>query len=236
MLDDLLDGGVLEMSPAPFLMAETTRAWGDYTVNKIMVLLAVVCFFLIARDFVQMLPMLLSTIDRAKANVSLERSLGSARLRNRIAFVSILPFCIIVDRFALYSPRYFQLLPQGFTVLFVMLVLFAYLTLRHFIFEAVRSRRVPAEISDTIHRAPYNYFIIMVVMMLLTVGVLDTINCTDGTARSILLAETYVVYLFSLIRVSQFLNYNCNVFVTFLYLCALELIPTGMLVASAIVL
>ncbi len=236
MLDDLLDGGILEMSPTPFLMAETTRSWGDYTANRIMVLLAVVCFFLIARDFVQMLPMLLSTIDRAKANVSLERSLGSARLRNRIAFVSILPFCIIVDRFALYSPRCFQLLPQGFSVFLVMLVLLVYWTLRHFIFAAVRSSRIPAEISDTIHRAPYNYFIVLVVMMLLTVGVLATTNCTDGTARTILLVEAAVVYLFSLVRVGQFLKYNCNVFITFLYLCALELLPTGILVASAIVL
>lgn len=74
MLDDLLGGGVLEMSSTPFRMAEATPAWGDCTVNKVMVLLTVVCFFLIARDFAQMLPILFSTIDRAKANVSLERS------------------------------------------------------------------------------------------------------------------------------------------------------------------
>ena len=236
MLDDLLGGGVLEMSSTPFRMAEATPAWGDCTVNKVMVLLTVVCFFLMARDFVQMLPTLLSTIDRAKANVSLERSLGSARLRNRVAFVSILPFCIVVDRFALYDPVFLQSLPQDFSVLFVILVLLAYWTLRHFIFVIARPAKVPSEICDTIHRAPYNYFIVLVVIMLLTVGLLSVFKCSDSVARTILLAETAAAYLFSLIRVAQFLNYNCNVFITFLYLCALEFIPTGMLVASAKVL
>ncbi|MDO5321425.1 MAG: DUF4271 domain-containing protein [Bacteroidia bacterium] len=236
MLENLLDGGVLEMSSTPFRMAEATRAWGDYTVNKIMVLLSVVCFFLIARDFVQMLPALVSTIDRAKANVSLERSLGSARLRNRVAFVSILPFCIVVDRFALYSPRYFQLVPQGFSVLLVILVLLVYWTFRHFVFEIFRPKKMPSEISDTVHRAPYNYFILLVVIMLLTVAAMAMFSCTDSVARVVLLSETAAFYLFSLVRVIQFLRYNCNVFVTFLYLCALEFLPTGMLVASAKVL
>lgn len=236
MLENLLDGGILEMSSTPFRMAEVTLAWGDYTVNKIMALLAVVCFFLIARDFIQMLPALLSTIDRAKANVSLERSLGSARLRNRIAFASILPFCIIVDRFALYSPRFFQLVPQGFSVFLVILVLFVYWTVRHIVYVIFRSKKIPSEISDTIHRSPYNYFIVLVVILLLTVAVMAVFSCTDSVARIILLAEIAAVYLFALVRIIQFLRYNCNVFVTFLYLCALEFIPTGMLVASAKVL
>ena len=88
------------------------------------------------------------------------------------------------------------------------------------------------EESDTLHHAPYNFFILLTILMLTSVGILTLVHGREEFIRKLLLWETAVVWLLAVIRSGQFLGSFCNVFSTFLYLCALELIPAALMVCA----
>lgn len=236
MLEDLLNGSILEMSRTPFESSAAVWAWGDCLANRILVLVAVVLCFFFIRDFLMLVPSLIAALDRAKASVSIEHSLGLARDRNRVALVLALPFCLMVDRYLLYSPKYLSFFSKDYSALIIIAVLIVFLFIRQLAFWIFHPKRISGEVADTVHHAPFNFFIGLVVVMLVSVGILTLCHCPDNAVRVVLLVEIAASYFFTLIRLIQILNYNCNVFVTFLYLCTLEILPTGILVASAIVL
>ena len=76
----------------------------------------------------------------------------------------------------------------------------------------------------------------MVLLMLATAGILFLFKLPDQLIRTVLYLEIAGIYLVFLIRRTQILSLSCNHFRTFLYLCALELIPTAALIASALLM
>ena len=79
-----------------------------------------------------------------------------------------------------------------------------------------------------------NYFIFIVVLELVTTGLLTLFRADDSTVRLVLLHELGILYIFAVIRKAQILSTSCKPLSTFLYLCALEIIPTGMLIYTGI--
>ena len=73
------------------------------------------------------------------------------------------------------------------------------------------------------------------VLMLLTLGPLVLFRAPGSAIRIVLIVEMALSYLILLLRRIQILSPYCNPFSLFLYLCALELLPTGIYIASAVV-
>jgi hypothetical protein len=73
-------------------------------------------------------------------------------------------------------------------------------------------------------------------VLLVTVGILALIGLDYSIVRLVLYGETALVYLLFLSRCAQILSLSCNHLRTFLYLCALEILPAALLVVSAVVL
>ena len=86
------------------------------------------------------------------------------------------------------------------------------------------------------HKAVFTYFILLMAVMLLSVGVMALVSCNDFIVRMVIYAEILLFYLVFLYRRTQILRLYCNPFRTFLYLCALEFLPTALLIVSAVVL
>ena len=86
------------------------------------------------------------------------------------------------------------------------------------------------------YRAGYTFFILLMMLLLATVGILYLAGVDDLVISRFLLVETGIVYLIYVLRRGQILSVSCNPLTTFLYLCGLELLPTGLLVASAVFL
>jgi hypothetical protein len=63
-------------------------------------------------------------------------------------------------------------------------------------------------------------------------GLLDI---PDADVRNAMLWVSAFIYALFLIRKTQIFSTSCSIFAAFLYLCALEMIPTGILVVSAII-
>jgi hypothetical protein len=73
-------------------------------------------------------------------------------------------------------------------------------------------------------------------LALATVGILYLAGVDDLIINRFLLIESGVIYLIYLLRRGQILSLSCNPLTTFLYLCGLELLPTALLVVSAVIL
>jgi len=236
MLEDIINKGILEMSDTPFEVVGEAASWGSFLPVRIVVVVSLLLFMVFATDIVSILPRILDCMSRYKANLSLEHSLSTARVRNEVAAIMALPFCLLADRFNFYTPSFLERVRPDLTVLCVIGVMFAYFFARLVFFVFSKTLRLSVEPSATLKHMPYNCFIALVVLMLVTTGILGLFHCPDSVERSVLLWETAFFYFMSIIRTCQFLSGRCNIFATFLYLCALEFAPTGLLIASGFIL
>lgn len=232
VVEELFRQGTLEMSSTPVGNPAAAAAWGDLLANQLLAVLAVVLLVVAMSDFFRLLPDLLYSFDRSRGAAALEHSIGQARTRNLLALFCILPFCLVADRYALWRPDFWQAVPAAWSAPATLGAMAAFLLVREIFYLVARPRRLGNEEADTLHHAPYNFFILLTLLMLVTVGVLTLLRSDDGFIRTLLLWETALVWLFSLIRSGQFLGSFCNVFSTFLYLCALEIIPAALLVGA----
>jgi hypothetical protein len=73
-------------------------------------------------------------------------------------------------------------------------------------------------------------------LVLPTLGILYVFHAPDTLVRTFFYVELSVVYALYLVRRVQILSLSCRSLTTFLYLCALELLPSVLLIVSAVVL
>ena len=233
-----IDFGTLHLpadAPAP-----VGAAWADVPVNTVLVILSALACLIWLSDLLRLMPQLLECASRVRPNLSLEHSLHQARSRDFAAFVMLIPFCLLTDRYGLYQPGFIASLQPEWHVAALLGVLVGWLLLRKAIAAitlAIRPPRLDSESRSARLKVLYNCFVLTVPLMLLTAFVASFFfKAPDGTVRSILWAEVGLMYLVSLLRGGQILRTGCSALSTFLYLCALELIPVAALVASAVIL
>ena len=66
-------------------------------------------------------------------------------------------------------------------------------------------------------------------------GVMSFIEMDETVIRTAMLCVSALIYALFMLRKLQIFASGCSFFAAFLYLCALEILPTGVLVASAII-
>ena len=99
----------------------------------------------------------------------------------------------------------------------------------------LRPRRMQAKAYKAIVSVGYSFFIILTMLLLLTCGVSALFNINGEYARNAMLWISGLTYLLYLIRKLQIFNSFSSFFAGFLYLCVLEILPTGVLIASAVI-
>lgn len=231
-MEELFRQGTLEMSATPVGDLAAAPAWGGLLSNQLLAVLAVVLLVAALPDFLRLLPDLLYSFDRSRGAAALEHSVGQARTRNLIALCCALPFSLTADRFALWRPGFWKAVPPSWSAPAALGGMAAFLLVREFFWLLARPRRLGKEESDTLHHAPYNYFILLTVLMLATVGILTLLHGKEDFIHRLLLWEAAAVWLVAIFRSGQILGTFCNVFSTFLYLCALEIIPAALMVGA----
>ena len=229
MYTEIFRQGTLNMSLTPVPETAAPIPWQDLNVNKILVLVCIVLVLSVLKDFISLFPQLLDGLDRPKGNSTLEHSVGMSRSRNIIASVMILPFCLIIDRFAIIRPKFWSLIPAEWSVAATVGLLLSFLIVRGIFFNIFRPRRLSSESSDTVHHCLYNVFILLSVLMMASAGIVSIFHISGGAARSIIYIETGLFYLISLVRTGQILRTRCSGLSTFLYFCTLEMLPASIL-------
>ena len=202
---------------------------------SILVLVFVVLMILLIPTFLQLVPYIADSFFRARGSSALENSVRVSRDRNTVALVMLLPAFLLTFRYRLYNPD-FLAWKDGDARLWLAAAAFGgYFLLRLVIYVLLKPRR-RYEAYQTAHHASYTFFILMVLLMLVTAGVMYIFKAPDAVIRLVLYIEIATVYFIFLVRRSQILALSCNHFRTFLYLCALELFPTAALIVSAVLL
>ena len=233
---DIFIQGKLEMSAVPVQEAAQTMLWNDFLLNRVLVVAAVLIGIAGLRDLLRLLPELLYCFSRPRASVSLEYNTSVVRMRNTAALISILPFCLLADRFGLFRPELWSAVPEEWSAPATVGVFLAYLLLRTGCSARIRLPRLSGTAADAVRRSPWNYFILLTLLMLLTVGLLYIFRPSDTVVRITLYAETALFFLLSLLRSGQILASGFSGLTTILYLCGLELLPAAALAAYAVFL
>ena len=234
MLDDPFTSGQLLLPDTP---PEAVAAAGEglSLAASLLVAVSVLLFLLALRSFLNVLPYLADNILRARGSAALENSVRVSRDRNLVAAVFIIPAILLIYRYRLFDIAYFETLSPDMRLLAVAGVFIGYLLLRYLLYRWLRPRRRYDDYQMA-YRAGFTFFILLMMLALVTVGICYVLGLSDLTVKTFLLVEAGVMYLVYLFRRGEILSTSCNSLTTISYLCGLELLPTALLVVPAVIL
>ncbi|MCQ2176832.1 MAG: DUF4271 domain-containing protein [Bacteroidales bacterium] len=237
MIDGPFLSGTLEMPQSLADAAfQAEFVWNGVLFNRILAIACVILGMIVISDTVQIFPRLVDCIFRWRACLSMEHSLGDARARNSAASVSILALSLVTSRYCLYGPSFLFMIPEWSMTLICIGVVISYFLLRLVLFLLLNMTSLRGDERKAVIHSSATFCIPTTVMMLFTMALLDACGAPDGSIRVALIAELGLGWLISLVRTGQIIGSHYSGFTTFLYLCALEILPAAAVVASALVL
>jgi hypothetical protein len=203
-----------------------------FTVLAVVFVLAA---FLFLPRFLSLAPLLFDSLFRARGSVSLENSVRYSNDRRLLATVCLIPASLLVYQYELWDAAFLHEMSNGWRLVCIIGVFCVFFLFRLAMYALFKPRR-KVDFYRLSRRTAYTYFILLVLIALLTAGVLALFGCDALIIKKVLLLESGFVYAIFFARRAQILALSCNPFRTFLYLCALEILPVGALVVSAILL
>lgn len=225
MPTDVVPGGAAALS-----------RWGDIPLNGWFIVLSALSLAVDANGLYYIFPDLCKCATRWRWNLTADASMQFSRERDILAMLMLLPVTVAVSRFGMISPAFLDKVPDTWRTLAVFGIIAAYLIVRfmNFILLRYRARRVSN--YQVAHTAAKNIFLVFALVLLCTVGLMWACGAGDAAIRLAGILEVSVFYVIALWQKIQILGTSCNPFSTFLYLCALEIIPGGLLIVLNICL
>ncbi len=203
---------------------------------NILALISVIVTITLLRRLVNIFPTLLSCLVRWKENVNLEGSVKNIYDRNIIALGMTLPFCLAADRFRLYDLDFMETFGDDARLAITTGIFFTYFMIRRLASSMIRpARDGKKKTYEIANKASYTFFIILTIVLVLTGGLMSFINIDDTLTRSAMRWISAFTYALYILRKTQIFASSFSIFTSFLYLCALEIIPTGLLIAPALI-
>lgn len=202
---------------------------------KLLVLFSFLIVLLLLRRLVNIMPSLMACMIRGKESLNLEASVKLSLDRDALALAMIIPFCLVAFRYRLYSPGFIEEMTDVSLLGIYFGVFVVYLFLRFLMTWLFRPQKLPKKTYVAADKASRSFFIVYTLLLLAMGGVFGLADVQDAVSRDAMLWVSAFMYLLFLLRKTQIFSTSCSVFAGFLYLCALEMIPTGILVVSAII-
>lgn len=222
---------LMEQSPSPAVETAVGTPWLMGILVTFFVLLAILEF----RNIVHVAPFLWDSVFRARGSIVLENNVRVARERDQLTRMLMIPAILFMYRYRLYNARFLQSLTDNWRLAAVAGVFIAFMLLRLFMYLICKPRR-RADTYRMAHRAGFTFFISLMLLAISGVVVLYFLRANDFIIRTFLYSLAVLAYLTFLVRKTQILSISCKPLPTFLYLCALEFLPTGILIATAVLL
>ncbi|MBP5626404.1 MAG: DUF4271 domain-containing protein [Bacteroidales bacterium] len=232
--EEVFRSGTLEMSARPWDDLAQAAFWTDLPLNRILCLVAVALMVVNLIDYFRLFPSLLYCIDRSHGAETLEHSLGLARTRTLSAIIYILPLCLAFDRYQIIRPHFWSAIPPAWSAPAMFALFAAYMLVRDLCYLFFRPRRLSGESYAALRHNPFNYLLLVAPILFVTMGVAAIFHLPADLTRYLFLGELLLVWAVSLVRSGQILRKRCTGLSTFLYLCALELVPAALLAAVVI--
>lgn len=195
-------------------------AWHQDPALSAVTIIAVVIFLIFLKNTYRILPSVFLSIFRWKEGLNLETSVQRSRTRFWVSLAFILPLCLVVNAY---------LLPSG-NILTCLAYFSGYFLARIILYLIFKYKLYNEEYLTYSHRCVYNYLIVLSLLTFLTGCILHFSGIAPEASRQLILYEILLVYVLCIIRRFHFLRCKYHEFPTFLYLCALEFLPSGLLV------
>jgi hypothetical protein len=202
---------------------------------NILALISLLIILMMLRRLVEVFPSLMACLFRGKESVNLEASMQLSWNRNLLALSMIIPFCLVVSRFSLYRPAFMNGLSEEAVIGETAGILITYIMIRKVLEFIIRPKKSGEKTYQTASRVSRTFFSLLTLTLLAMGGIMTFVDTPADSIRSAMLWVSAAIYLIFILRKAQILMYSCSFFTAFLYLCALEIIPTGAIIASAIV-
>ena len=198
-------------------------------------LISLIAVIALLRRLVNIFPSLVACLIRWKENINLQVSLKMRTDRDIFTYVLFIPFCLAIFRFKLYCPGFMSGMGEGTRLWCTIGIAAGYILVRIACRLLFRLHSTPSSTYKTANDSVRTYFVILALTLLTTGGVLSFFNTPLEHIRTAMFWLSGTIYTLFLVRKTQIFLTSCNLFASFLYLCALEILPTGVLIASAVI-
>ena len=202
--------------------------------NTLVLISFLICLLLLRR-FVGIFPSLIACLVRWKESVNLDASVQLSRDRDIMSLAMIMPFCLTAGRFSLYSPSWFREFGADGRLGLTIGIVIGYILLRKGLEHILRPKKMNKKTYATACKSSHTFFIILTLVLMVMGGIMSFVNTSPMEIKNAMLWVSAATYAFFLLRKTQIFISSCSFFSGFLYLCALEILPTGALVASALI-
>ena len=198
-------------------------------------LISVIAVMMLLKTIVSIFPSILASVIRWKENINIESSVRLSRDRDFAAYAMLIPFCLLTFRFRLYNPIFIANMPDNARLWAIIGVFAAYLLFRKAVALLGRPHRMPQKTYQAAEKSANTFFIFLTLILLLTGSISTFFDAPLEGARTLCIWLSALIYGLYLIRKVQIFMSSCSIFAAFLYLCALEILPTGILVVSDVI-
>ncbi len=202
----------------------------------ILAIISTVSVIILMRRLLNIYPSLLACIIRWKESINLEASVKHSLDRNMFAVAMIIPFCLIVYRFGIYSPAFMEGINETFSLLIIIGIFGAYFALRRAMIRIMRPKKMNPKTYKAAICCAYTFFIILTLTLFFVGGIMALLKTDPIVTRTAIIWLSAIIYGIYIFRKTQIFTSSCSIFRVFLYLCGLEIFPTGVLIASALIL
>ena len=187
------------------------------------------------RKLIVVFPSLIGCMLRAKESINLEASVKHSIDRDICAVTMVLPFCLAAYRFGLYEITPLHGLGGNLKLAAYIGIFILYILIRIAAAKTVRPKRLNQKTAKAAGRIAFTYFIILTLAILGTGSILTFSGVSQEAVRNAIIWVSAVIYTLMLLRKCEIFCSSCSVFAGFLYLCALEILPTGILIIPALI-
>lgn len=235
-VEEAFKAGDLLMGLSPSEAAAPVLQWIDFPLNWLMLLACVLSGIFFLNRIIGLLPFIVGGLFRWKEIVNLESNIRLKRDRDAVAVIAVFVIVLAASRFEIYTPSYILLFPPNFKTLAVLGAAILFLLIREIFIIGLAPRSFSMEQYRLANNSIYNFIIFSAIITVFIMSTRFVFNINPLIIKSLLLGQIALSYCLFLIRKTQIMIKVCSHITAFLYLCSLELLPAGLLIASGIVL
>lgn len=197
--------------------------WTSKPGTTVFVVLSVACLLFCLSDFFSFSRDMLSSCFDRRSAVRIEHSISKGRVRNKVSACFLPAFILVADYFRLWDPVWLQGWPESVSILKPLLAVTAIIVWRAFVLLFC-PRAIDRDTRIAASRGLANLLPFLVILMVLTVTFLIVFGAGYDTFRKALRVEVAAAILLDIRIEGNILMNSASGFLTFLYLCALEII------------
>ena len=167
---------------------------------KILALISVILIIALLKRLVNIFPSLVACMVRWKESLNLEASVKHSLDRDMLAAAMIIPFCLTVTKFGLYSPAFLSGMNENGRTAVIIGIFLVYCGIRLMMSMIVKTHNMASKTSKAAERSSFTFFIILTLVLILTGWTLSFLDVGIEAIRNAMLWISAFIYAVFLLR------------------------------------